>query len=413
MNFVRVGWVTAAAVVALAAPRTANANVSSDQVLSQHIRDADGTSGQDTGIGSGVKSGHIQDGAVTTPKIAPGAVTDAQISGPISASKISSAGLNADTVDGVDSSSLARRHVNVVVVSKDGLGDYPDPASAMNAIADASAANPYLIKVMPGDYDLGLHGQIWMKPYVDIEGSGRGVTRVFATNDGWSPGGVIVMTNAVPNEVRDITVESRASGYYTQTYTWDGIVVNVSSGGAGYLSRVRLVSTDAIYGAGIYAYNSSTFTVNDAEIVVRETEDLSARVGASTHQWGVYVDGDANGTLDRVQVRVSGGDSSIGIYYLWGSGLSLSNSDFEGGQYGAHVGYESGDARLAANSVKIRGGRVHGNTCGLRLNVPSVPAAVLARGVEVDGPLCLTSGTRMRLVQSVDGAFAPIPDVAP
>lgn len=68
-----------------------------DSILSQHIKEADGTSGQDTNTGSGIKTGHIQDGAVTTSKIADGAVTDAKITGPISGSKISSAGLNADT----------------------------------------------------------------------------------------------------------------------------------------------------------------------------------------------------------------------------------------------------------------------------------------------------------------------------
>jgi hypothetical protein len=79
-------------------------------VKSANIKEADGTTGQKTNIGSGIKTGHIQNAAVTTAKlkanavatakIADGAVTDAKITGPITASKIGFTGLNADTLDG-------------------------------------------------------------------------------------------------------------------------------------------------------------------------------------------------------------------------------------------------------------------------------------------------------------------------
>jgi hypothetical protein len=84
-------------------------SVAADEVISANIKEADGTSGQNTNSGSGIKTGHIQNAAVTTSKIkakavttgkiADGAVTDDKITGPISAEKINSTGLNADTVD--------------------------------------------------------------------------------------------------------------------------------------------------------------------------------------------------------------------------------------------------------------------------------------------------------------------------
>jgi hypothetical protein len=119
----------------------ANLPISDDAIESQHIKEADGTSGQDTNTGSGVKTGHIQDGAVTTSKIFDGAVTDAKITGPISGTKISSTGLDADTVDGKHASDFApanhtHYHGGVAVVAKSG-GDYTSPLTAMVSAYDA------------------------------------------------------------------------------------------------------------------------------------------------------------------------------------------------------------------------------------------------------------------------------------
>jgi uncharacterized protein YjbI with pentapeptide repeats len=50
-----------------------------DQVLSAQIKEADGGSAQNTEIGSGIKTGHIQDGAVTMLKLADDAVTSGKI----------------------------------------------------------------------------------------------------------------------------------------------------------------------------------------------------------------------------------------------------------------------------------------------------------------------------------------------
>jgi hypothetical protein len=73
------------------------------------------------------------------------------------------------------------------------------------AITDASAAKPYLLKLEAGVYDLR-DRSLAMKPYVDIEGSGEGVTLVRSTVE--STGTIAGAANA---ELRSLTVENTAA----------------------------------------------------------------------------------------------------------------------------------------------------------------------------------------------------------
>src|SRR6266702_5187497 len=97
----------------------------------------------------------IADGAVGTAALATGAVTDVKISGVISTAKLP-VGSTVGTVAAGDHNHDAvysKKYSNVVVVAKNG-GDFTDPLAAINSISNASASNPYLIKIMPGVYDL-------------------------------------------------------------------------------------------------------------------------------------------------------------------------------------------------------------------------------------------------------------------
>ena len=73
------------------------------------------------------------------------------------------------------------------------------------AITDASAAKPYLLKIEAGVYDLR-DRTLAMKPFVDIEGSGEGVTIVRATVE--STG---TIAGAASAELRSLTVENTAA----------------------------------------------------------------------------------------------------------------------------------------------------------------------------------------------------------
>jgi hypothetical protein len=125
------------------------ASVNDDQVTSQKIREADGTSGQNTNSGSGVKTNHIQDGAVTASKI----------TGPIGVEKLSS-------------------YAGVKIVhagAANGITTFNSLRDALNSIEAEQTTNNYAVLVMPGTYSEDLNsGLNWSgRNTATIIGQGR------------------------------------------------------------------------------------------------------------------------------------------------------------------------------------------------------------------------------------------------
>jgi len=91
---------------------------------------------------------------------------------------------DSDKLDGLDSSNFAA-YKRTVVVSPVGTPTQNGTAlkNALGGISDASESNPYLLKIEPGIYDVGSanNNPLIMKPYVDVEGSGEGITTITAT----------------------------------------------------------------------------------------------------------------------------------------------------------------------------------------------------------------------------------------
>lgn len=82
--------------------------------------------------------------------------------------------------------------------------------TALSGIS-ASAGSPVLLKIEPGVYDVGITPMV-MKEYVDVEGSGRGVTLIQgAVVDAFSAAQGVV-TVVAHSELRGLTVENAASG---------------------------------------------------------------------------------------------------------------------------------------------------------------------------------------------------------
>jgi len=342
---------------------TVFATVNDDQVTSQKIREADGASGQNTNSGSGVKTGHIQDGAVT----------DAKIGGTISASKIQG---------GV----FQKKYANVIVVAKSG-GDFTDPSAAMNSITDASAANRYLIKIMPGAYTLGSY--VRMKPYVDMEGSGRDVTKLSKASDlvvyfeGSHPG---VVFNS---ELRDMTLEDPAVSTYTL-----GVVSLFDALGVS-LRNLNITISGSTEALGIYAAGSnySLDNVNiNAQSAATSIGMLTNGCTVNLHKTTILASGGAAGFSDWISAGIDIVNS--------GSVVTIRNSEITSTQHAINSGpiYNG-----YPTTFKIYNSRLSGMISAATLE----PATHLfASATEINGPL--TGGAT--LVNCFDSNFFPIPN---
>ena len=178
-----------------------------DSVMSRHIKEADGISGQDTNTGSGIKTGPIQDEAITAAKIS--------------------------------------FFTNVIVVAPSG-GDFTDPITALSTITDASATNPCLVKIMPGVYDIGTDS-LQMKEYVVIEGSGENVTKIKGNSDVFFSG---VIQGADNTEIRCISVENTA-----------GVAI-VNDDASPKISNVTAIASGGHSAVGVFNIFSSTTMTN-------------------------------------------------------------------------------------------------------------------------------------------------------
>ena len=85
----------------------------------------------------------------------------------------------------------------------DTVGNCVEFLSVLASITDNDAGNRYLIWLEPGIYDCGVN-TVQMKPFIDIQGSGRNVTVIRGNVDGPFLG---VVTGADASELRSMRVE--------------------------------------------------------------------------------------------------------------------------------------------------------------------------------------------------------------
>jgi hypothetical protein len=195
--------------------------------------------------------------------------------------------------------SPANAYARTVVVSP---ADTPTASgarllTALQAINDATADKPYLLKIEPGVYDLGTTS-LQMKPYVDIEGSGARVTILTGLGGPEDGKAVVFGTNNV--ELRQITVQVNA--------------------------------TDVPFTAAI---RNTSASPRLTDIDVRVT----APTGAGNQVFGIANQNGSSPHLHRVTVLMRGGNRIYGLYNAVDSSPTVINShlDVGAGYYGETI----------------------------------------------------------------------------
>jgi hypothetical protein len=222
------------------------------------------------------------------------------------------------------------KYANVIVVAKSG-GDFTDPIAAMNSITDASATNPYLVKIMPGVYDIGkgISG-LHVKANVHIEGAGEDATIL--------SGSVVAVLSNI--EIRHITINSVFNvdpnnniALYSQDVTLSHVTLRGGSivyqgqgtNNVAKLSHVTIIAnTKPGYGVayGIYATNHNMI-IEDSTIVANADYALAIFIASPNLEIrnSAII---ANGVIESDSIRPGG--NMTGSIVIKGSTLKSTSA---------------------------------------------------------------------------------------
>lgn len=319
-----------------------------------------------------ISTDDILQNAVTGNIIAAGAVTNDKIQvGTITKDRL------AFTVD-------SAKYANLVIVAKSG-GDFTSPIDAINSVTTASAANPFVVKVMPGVYDLGT-SSLQMKEYVSLEGSGEDSTVITSIVQSFGDGcdsGTINMANN--SSVRKIQIQNSAqngtNGYSNIGISFanvmakvedvkvlvgnaavaGGVITGICSGGSLGHAILNNVTAEANNGS------ASAFCSNSGGNMTI----LNSRGVAVTNGTAIAVDSRGEGPVGTVVVTNSymearGNQGATARAIDAGAcNINISNSkmfaqdDGSGWSYGIYIGYDSiiknSEIRVAGSGAGIDG----------------------------------------------------------
>lgn len=310
----------------------------------------------------------------------------------LQAEEAKSAGSAVDSaaLDGLPASAFEQRYANTIIVAQSG-GDFTTISAALASISDASAGNPYLIKIMPGVYS----ERVTMKSYVDIEGSGELTTKI--TAPGFADYTIGTVAGASNAELRHITVENTGSAAYAiaiRDAPRLAFVTILASGGthendgiyyAAPMHNVTITATGGYDATGMIIKASTTYHplitnvvitvsgatnkntgVNGGSQILRDASITVSGGGEKNYgvESGAFM---SSPTLSGLTISVSGGTvDNYGVRNSYSTLVTLRNCVISASGTNSYGVWNAGLLSAADHTAVITGSQISGVTGSVR-----------------------------------------------
>jgi hypothetical protein len=288
----------------------------------------------------------------------------------------------------------------VITVSNTG-GDYPSLSAALASITDASATNPYVIRIAPGIYTES--APTTLKDHVDVEGSGQGVTTINCTCAAavgfYGGASAVLVADSISAEIRHLTVSDSGRGRTSVGIYTTGVDASFS------MLHVT-VSATAPRGSDSDPRTSAGVVNNSSSPTMTNVKASATSVGyRDAYSYGVYNGWSSSPTMKDVTAvgTATGGNSglSYGVYNNDSSPVMdtvIATGDATASTQSIGV-YNSG------SSPTIRNSTLTGSTASISGNSSGDPSSATIANTELNG---VVSGPGFTCVGVYDSAFAEL-----
>lgn len=268
--------------------------------------------------------------------------------------------------------------------------------SAREAITDAAYGRQWLIKLEPGVYDLG-STTLTLPAWVDLEGSGQGITRILGQPQVGQP--ILAMAEATalsaltlgPAPLNRIAIAADGGGV-TQARRLEQVTI-LAQGDAVTCTGGRLEIREATVGTGGGTTNRAV-AATDCQLTI-ENSLLSAQGGQTARA----LDVDGSATVRRSRLTAALG-SSVSVAIRASNGdLSLDDVDARGNR-GVAAGQPQALHLLSA-SAKVRNSRLSTDDAnGLTLGADASSEAEVVDSWLAKGVVSTTDDEAVSLIQT-------------